>query len=167
MTRDIGRRRLWQWLWSRSLRLLGDAHRHFGNLYGSRREYEAAVANYTRAVALDPAYAQAYYCRGVLYWRELGQPARAVADLSRVLELDPARSLAYFNRALAYQTQHDTARAVADFERYLAEGTDAFWREAARRQLALYARSHAERGNEKISQRVRMSKEVQREGGLF
>ncbi len=129
--------RFWQWVWSRSLRLLGDAHRHFGNLYGSRREHEAAVENYTRAAALDPDYVQAYYRRGVLYWRELGRPERAIADLSRVLELDPTCSLAYLNRGLAYQTQHDMEKAAADFRRYLAEGTDAFWREAARRQLAI------------------------------
>lgn len=127
--------RAWKWTWSRSLRLLGDAHRHFGNLYGNKQEYWSAVENYTRAASLDPDYAEPYYCRGVLYWRELGEPSRAIEDLSHVLELDPARAQAYFNRGLAYKLQDEFERAIADFERYLAEGSDAFWLESAQRQL--------------------------------
>lgn len=121
---------------SRSLRRLADAHRHFGNLYGNRQEHWSAVENYTRAVALDPAYAQAFYSRGVLYWRELARPDRAIADLTRALELDPSRAEAYLNRGLAYKLRRQCDEAAADFRRYLAEGADDFWLESARRQLA-------------------------------
>lgn len=121
---------------SRSLRRLADAHRHFGNLYGNIDEYWSAVENYTRAIVLDPDYAEAYYSRGVLYWREMGNPYRAIQDLTRVLELEPTRTLAHFNRALAYKMQNEPGKASADFERYLAEGEGGFWLESARRQLA-------------------------------
>jgi tetratricopeptide (TPR) repeat protein len=121
---------------SRLYRRVADAHRHFGNLYGNRDEYWAAVENYTRATLRDPGYVQAYYSRGVLYWREIGNHYRAVQDLTRVLELDPSWTEAYFNRGLAQKLRNEVDRATADFERYLAEGTDDFWLEAARRQLA-------------------------------
>ena len=126
----------WNWLWSRFLRRLADAHRHFGNQYSNRQEYRAAVGNYSRAIRLDPGYAEALYSRGVLYWREMGQYDSAIQDLTRVLELEPTRTLAYFNRALAYKMQNEPGKATADFERYLAEGEDGFWLESARRQLA-------------------------------
>lgn len=129
-------RRAWNWALSRSLRRLADAHRHFGNLYANRQEHWAAVENYTRALALDPGYAEAYYSRGVLYWRELAQPERAVQDLTRAVELEPARVGAYLNRGLAYKLTQEPDRAIADFERYLTEGTDEFWLETVRRQLA-------------------------------
>lgn len=129
-------KRGWNWILSRLYRRLADAHRHFGNLYGSRDEHWAAVENYTRATLRDPNYVQAYYSRGVLYWREIGNYYRAVQDLTRVLELDPSWTQAYFNRGLAHKLRNEVNRATADFERYLAEGKDDFWLEAARRQLA-------------------------------
>jgi tetratricopeptide (TPR) repeat protein len=128
--------RAWRWLRSRLHRRLADAHRHFGNLYGSQEEHQAAVEHYTRATMLDPDYAQPYFSRGVLYWRELGNHHRAIQDLTRVLELDPSWSEAYFNRALAYRMRRDHDKAMADFESYLAQGTDDFWLDSARRQLA-------------------------------
>jgi tetratricopeptide (TPR) repeat protein len=127
---------VWNWLWSRFLRRLADAHRHFGNQYCNRREYQAAVGNYTRALRLDPRYTEALYSRGVLYWREMGRYESAIEDLSRVLELDPSRAEAYLNRALAYKMRLEYSQALADFERYLKEGQDNYWLEAARRQVA-------------------------------
>jgi tetratricopeptide (TPR) repeat protein len=128
-------KRGWNWMLSRFYRRLADAHRHFGNLYGNREEHWAAVENYTRATLRDPSYVQAYYSRGVLYWREIGNYYRAVQDLTRVLDLDPSWTQAYFNRGLAHKLRNEVDKATADFERYLAEGTDGFWLEAARRQL--------------------------------
>ena len=125
----------WNWLWSRFLRRLADAHRHFGNQYGNRHEYRAAVGNYSRAIRLDPGYTDVLYSRGVLYWRELGHYDSAIQDLTQVLELDPSWTMAYLNRGLAYKMQQDYVKAIADFERYLEEGQDDFWLEAARRQL--------------------------------
>ena len=107
-----------------------------GNAYGNRQEHRAAVGNYTRAIALDPAYTYAYYSRGVLRWRELGEYEAAIKDLSQVLELDPAWAEAIFNRALAYKMNMQYEDAIADFERYLEEGTDEFWLDSTRRQLA-------------------------------
>ncbi len=116
--------------------LRGDAHRHFGNNYADLQEYWAAVEDYTRAAVSDPDYVQPYYNRGVLYWREIGNHYRSIQDLTRVLELDPGRVEAYFNRAMAYKLHRQVERAIADLEIYLAHGQDAFWLEAARRQLA-------------------------------
>ena len=123
------------WVLSRFLRRLADAHRHMGNAYGNRQEHRAAVGNYTRAITLDPAYAYCYFSRGVLRWRELGEYEAAAEDLSRVLDLDPTWAEAYFNRALAYKMDLQYDLAVGDFERYLEEGSDQFWLDAARRQL--------------------------------
>jgi len=128
-------KRAWSWLLSRLYRGLADAHRYFGNLYGNRHDHWLAIENYTRALVHDPAYTQAYYSRGVLYWREVGNSLRAIQDLTRVLELDPSWVEAYFNRALAHGMRHEREQAVADFRFYLANGTDEFWLESARRQL--------------------------------
>jgi len=129
-------RRAWSWLLSRLYRGLADAHRYFGNLYSNRQDHWLAIENYTRALIHDPAYTQAYYSRGVLYWREVGNPYRAIQDLTRVLELDPAWVDAYFNRAVAHRMRQERGQAVADFHSYLANGADEFWLGSAQRQLA-------------------------------
>lgn len=126
----------WNWTLSRLHRRVADAHRHFGNTYGNQQEHWAAVEHYTRATILDPTYAQAYYSRGVLYWREIGNYYRAVQDLTRVLELTPDWAEAYFNRGLAHKLRNEREKAIADFERYLLEGKDEYWLDSARRQLA-------------------------------
>jgi len=123
------------WAVSRSLRRVADAQRHMGNAYSNRQEHRAAVANYTRAIVLDPAYAYCYFSRGVLRWRELGEYEEAISDFSMVLELEPDWADALFNRALAYKMSKRNENAVADFEQYLEKGTDEFWLEATRRQL--------------------------------
>lgn len=107
-----------------------------GNAYGNRQEHCAAVGNYTRAIALDPAYTYAYFSRGVLRWRELGEYEDAIKDLSRVIELDPAWTEALFNRALSYRMNMQYQEAIADLKRYLEVGTDEYWLESTRRQLA-------------------------------
>jgi tetratricopeptide (TPR) repeat protein len=114
---------------------LGDAQRHFGNLHGNKDDHWSAIGNYTRAAVLDPDYAEVYYSRGVLYWREIGEYGRAIQDLTRSLELEPTRTRAYFDRGLSYKLHNEPALASADFERYLALGDEDFWLEAARRQL--------------------------------
>lgn len=114
----------------------GDTHRYWGNRYGDLKEYWVAVEDYTRATVLAPGYAEPYYCRGVLYWREIGNYYRAIQDLTRVLELDPGRAEAYFNRGLAYKLHNQPEQAIADLEQYQAVGRDRYWLEAAGRQLA-------------------------------
>lgn len=128
--------RAWHWALAQFLCWLADAHRHFGNEYGNRQEYQAAVNNYSRAIARNPQYAQAYYSRGILYCRELGEYGQAVQDLSRAIELRPQWARAYFNRGLAHKMRGEFDQAVADLEKYLEMGHHEFWLEAARRQLA-------------------------------
>ena len=128
-------RHVLNWAVSRFLRRLADAHRHMGNAYGNRQEHRAAVGNYTRAIVLDPAYTYAYFSRGVLRWRELGEYEPAIEDLSRVIELEPAWTEAYFNRALAYKMNGQYEDAVADFQCYLEVGSDQIWLESSQRQL--------------------------------
>jgi lipoprotein NlpI len=72
----------------------------------------------------------------VLYWREIENYYRSIQDLTKVLELDPTWSLAYLNRGLAHKLRNEPEKAISDFRRYLEEGTEQFWIDAAQRQLA-------------------------------
>src|SRR5262245_11361864 len=87
------------------------------------RQYEEAVSDYSKAIELDPQFAEAYFSRAAIYY---GQPtiekrdyAKAVADLSKVLELDPRDFSARFNRGLDYESLREYDKAIADYSQVI------------------------------------------------
>lgn len=52
-------------------------------------EAETILADLNRAIELDPKLAFAYYCRGI-FWRAVGDPAKAQADFDKVTEISGA-----------------------------------------------------------------------------
>ena len=124
--------RVWQ---SRGYHFTGLMHRYLGNVYGSTWEYEKAIDDFTRAIEINPGFAQAYLDRGILYWRELDHPRRAVIDLTTALNLNPDLSEARFNRAIAYQELREYENAVNEFKAYLAVGKHPHWREHAEKMI--------------------------------
>ena len=69
-----------------------------------------ALADYDRAIELDPDLAQAYYNRGNTY-AELQEHAAALADYDRATELDPDLAQAYYSKACAFALQVNTQAA--------------------------------------------------------
>lgn len=128
-------RRWWMQRVARWYHLRGAAHRHLGNARGDVWEHWAAVEDFTRALALDPTFGQAYLDRAILYWRELAEPQRAIDDSTAALAVAPTLHEALFNRGIAYQQLGDFAAAVADYRAYLVVGTHAYWRDYAERML--------------------------------
>src|SRR3990172_8362478 len=59
-----------------------------GHQYAINKKYDEAIEAYTKAIALDPNYAQAYTNRGVAYYNK-GQYDRAIEDYNRAIALDP------------------------------------------------------------------------------
>jgi len=91
---------------------LGDAKMNERNLDG-------AIADYSKAVELDPRLANAYNSRG-LAERYKGKWDDAIADHSKALELDPQLASAYNNRGYAKQGKGDLAGASADYSQAIA-----------------------------------------------
>ncbi len=114
---------------------MGLAHRHWGNTRGLRKEYEAAIQNFDRALLWNPQAAHIYLERGVLWWRELNHPRKAIQDFTIALKLDPDLTEAHFNRGVAYQQLQEYPEAVSDFKAYLDEGSHPHWREYAQTMI--------------------------------
>ncbi|NJL53817.1 tetratricopeptide repeat protein, partial [bacterium] len=62
-----------------------------GLAYYAQGDYGRAIADYDRAIELDPKFANPYYGRGLAY-ANLGQKTEAIANFERYIELsnDPA-----------------------------------------------------------------------------
>ncbi|MBN2003514.1 MAG: tetratricopeptide repeat protein [Anaerolineae bacterium] len=84
------------------------------NVYLSMGEYEKAVRDYDRAVALDPKFALAYYNRGLAHM-QLGDFEKALEDYTQTIELNPAYAPAYKNRGLCHARKQNYAGAVVDY----------------------------------------------------
>ena len=74
-----------------------------------------AIANLTRAIELNPNFAEAYLNRGFV--RREGDLAGAIADYTRAIELDPNDATAYCNQGAARANMGDHAGAIADYAR--------------------------------------------------
>ncbi len=75
-----------------------------------------AIADYNRAIALDPRFVDAYINRGNAK-AELGRLQSAIADYDLALTLDRQDAHAYYNRGSAKYKLDRQADAMVDFER--------------------------------------------------
>ncbi|MGH7982195.1 MAG: tetratricopeptide repeat protein [Candidatus Udaeobacter sp.] len=112
---------------------LAKTHRHqliaYGGVDISRRNYEAnpklnrsdldgAIADYSRALQLDPKNANAYHGRGIAK-SELGDFDGAIADFNRALQLDPQNAKTYNTLGNAKSRKGDLEGAIADYNHSL------------------------------------------------
>jgi tetratricopeptide (TPR) repeat protein len=85
-----------------------------GNVYAAARDIDRALADYSKAIELDPNEAKAFSNRGAAYQAE-GEIERAFADYDEAIRLNPNGAAAFNNRGIAYQAQGDLDRAIADY----------------------------------------------------
>ncbi|MFN9717192.1 MAG: tetratricopeptide repeat protein, partial [Planctomycetota bacterium] len=86
-----------------------------------RRKYDAALADYARALELDPKEPANWYQRGALYqiqqrWQD------AEADFSKAIELDSNLAFGYMNRGVVRYRQGNRSGAEEDLMK--ARGID-------------------------------------------
>jgi len=84
----------------------------------ANQDFEAAAADFTRALELDPSRVDAWHGRGFSRLRQ-GQAALALPDLDRAIQLAPESDATYGVRGLALLALERWSDAVADLERAL------------------------------------------------
>src|SRR5918999_1680126 len=109
-----------------ALRCRARAHRNLGR-------YDEALADFNRAIELDPDRAWAIASRGQTY-QALRRFDEALADFARAIELDPDRDWAIADRGETYRLAGRFDEALADFARALELDPDDGWAIAHRGQ---------------------------------
>lgn len=89
-----------------------------GHSYEAIGEFQQAVSDYNRAIALRPDLAMAYEARGNSYYK-LRQYDWAIADYTRAIALMPENAEAYGNRGNAYLALLRPDKAIADYTKAL------------------------------------------------
>jgi tetratricopeptide (TPR) repeat protein/S1-C subfamily serine protease len=83
---------------------------------GNKQE---AIADYDRAIAINPKYARAYINRG-LAKSDLGNKQAAITDWDRAIAINPKDAEAYINRGAAKSDLGNEQGAIADYDRAIA-----------------------------------------------
>ncbi len=79
-----------------------------------KKDYNCAIANYTKVIALAPNYAAAYTNRGNAYDDD-GDSALALADYNKAIQLEPTNANSYYNRGVTYAKIKNYEQAVRDY----------------------------------------------------
>ena len=95
-----------------------EAHNNRGNALGDLGRHEEALADYTRAIELNPQHANAHYNRGNALG-DLGRHEEALADYTRVIELNPQHTNAHYNRGVTLDDLGRHEEALADYTRVI------------------------------------------------
>ena len=85
-----------------------------GDAYTAKGNYDQAIADYNRAIMLDPKHAPAYKSLGYAYYAKRDYD-RAIADYNRAIMLDPKDASAYEGRAGVYYANGNNDQAIADY----------------------------------------------------
>ena len=90
-----------------------------GELHREHRDWEAALADYSRASELDPGLATVALARGMLYF-DFGRLAEAKSELDRFLVKNPNHSQGRTARAKVFVKLGKPAAAAGDYDRAVA-----------------------------------------------
>jgi tetratricopeptide (TPR) repeat protein len=92
------------------------AHLERGRALIAQGQLERAIAEFDRAIKLDPDAVEIYAARGFAYIA-LGQLERGIADYDTAIELESENPILYNDRGFAYAELGKYERAVADYDK--------------------------------------------------
>ena len=97
-----------------------------------RGDHYGAIADYTKAIEIDPKKDKAYYNRGIAKTK-LKDYYGAISDYNKALEIDPNDKKAYNNRGIAKRKIGDDKGGCDDYKKAIAlgnEGTEKWFKTA-------------------------------------
>lgn len=92
-----------------------------GSAYLQEQKYDLAIADYTKAIALDPKFSSAYFNRGVSY-KKKEQYTQALADYAKVVQFEPKDADVYKNQGIVYEILKNYDQAILNYTKAIEFG---------------------------------------------
>lgn len=89
-----------------------------GQMYLEKSDTVKALADYDKAIEIEPYTAQSFSARGLLYFQQKDYN-KALADLDEAIRLDPYFAGNFINRGLVKYNLNDLRGAMADYDRVI------------------------------------------------
>ena len=89
-------------------------HLFKGAAYVLKEQWDEGIAEYNKALELNPGFAIAHRTRGFAYCGK-GQYNQAISDFTKAIEINPRYADAYFYRGFAYCDKGQYDQAISDF----------------------------------------------------
>jgi len=90
-----------------------------GIFSGIALEYQSAIDLFTEAVTYNPAFAEAYFYRGIYVYSHKNDPESALSDFNRAIQLNGKDASFYESRGICYGRMEKPDSAINDFNRGL------------------------------------------------
>ena len=87
-----------------------------GNVLFDKKKYDVAISDYTKAIELNPMFADAYYNRGNAYVN-IKKYTKAIKDYTKAIALNPKGADFYLERGNVYAMKKDYDQSIADYAR--------------------------------------------------
>ena len=93
-------------------------HSERGVAYSEKGQYDLAIAEFNKALKIDPLEVGIYNNRGITFSKK-GQYELAIADFTKALEINHNDAESYYNRGITYAAVRRFDLALEDFNMYL------------------------------------------------
>lgn len=93
-------------------------YNNLGHYLRRQNQPERALANYNKAISIEPGKAQPYNNRGRIYF-DRGEMDKALADYNKCIELEPNHVNALANRGAAFGMKQEWENALKDLNKAL------------------------------------------------
>ena len=88
-------------------------HLFRGAVYHNRGQLIKAIAEYSKAIEINPKYAPVFNNRGFAHIGK-GEYDQAISDFNKAIEINPKFAMAYNNRGYAYGVKGEYDQAISD-----------------------------------------------------
>lgn len=106
-----------------AIRETGAAYLQRANAYNTIREFDRALADWSKAIELDPKLADAYTARG-RYYMSVSKELDALHDFDKSIELQPTVD-GYFQRGQLHAARGEFKEAIRDFDEAISQRREA------------------------------------------
>jgi tetratricopeptide (TPR) repeat protein len=83
-------------------------------MWRKQGKYDKAIADYTKAISLNPKYAH-YYGSRASVWNDKGDHDKAIADYTMAIQLEPKDPTLHIFRGTEWDDKREFGKAIADY----------------------------------------------------